>query len=493
MQFRKNNFSTRKPSGGFSGGSAGASSSARPKKNPKNKYKPLVKYEDSGEGVYVQTKTRAERPAAPVQAASTFKSYRDGGRNENVGYREEPRYSSRSNRGGRDFGGRRGGNGGAGRSRIKGTTIRLDQLINRVNKDESTAVEVIEIKHKFIDFGFDPRLQKNVDARNYKLPTPIQDQSIPVGLSGRDVIGIANTGTGKTAAFLLPLINKMLHDRNEKAIILAPTRELAQQILDELIEFSRGLNLQAVLAIGGASINAQARAIRMPFNFLIGTPGRVIDLFERRLLHLDRFQNVVLDEADRMVDMGFINDMKLILGKVAKNRQSYFFTATMENKVEDLIRQFLNSPVKISVKVRDTAKNIEQDIVRVPSDVAGKIAKLAELLRTPEFSKTIVFGRTKHGVEKISKALYNFGIRSDSIHGDKTQAYRQKALNRFKSGEVDVLLATDVAARGLDIKEVSHVINFDLPSNYDDYVHRIGRTGRADKKGMAITFVSDRD
>ena len=374
--------------------------------------------------------------------------------------------------------------------RIQGTSMNVDQLINKVSDEAFIKPTEHVIKHEFKDFLIDDRIKKNITLKGYISPTPIQDQSIPVGLEGRDVIGIANTGTGKTAAFLIPLINKMLADRTQKALIMAPTRELAVQIADELRDFAKGLNLFGVLCIGGSNISHQARMIRTPFNLIIGTPGRIIDLNNRKLLYLDRFQNVVLDEADRMVDMGFINDMKLVLGKLPKARQSFFFTATLEAKVEDLIRQFMTSPVKVSVKMRDTSANIEQDVVHVPKDMLSKMKILIELLSKPGFDKVLIFGRTKFGVAKVAKMLEEAKVKADSIHGDKSQGYRQRALTRFKRGEIKVLVATDVAARGLDINGVSHVINFDIPATYDDYVHRIGRTGRADKKGIALTFVT---
>lgn len=371
-----------------------------------------------------------------------------------------------------------------------GSTININLLINKVN-DEALLKPVEQvIKHQFADFKIDPRIKNNIKQKGYLTPTPIQDQAIPAGLEGKDVIGLANTGTGKTAAFLVPLLNKMLDNRSQKAIILAPTRELALQINDELREFAKGFGISSVLCTGGSNIMFQIRMLRQPFNFIIGTPGRIIDLLDRKNLFLDRFQNVVLDEADRMVDMGFINDIRMILGKLPPVRQSFFFTATLEPKVEELIRQFTHSPVKISVKNRDTAVNVDQDIVRVPQDNKAKLNILIEHLRKPGFDKVLVFGRTKHGVEKVAQALFTAGIKSDSIHGNKSQNYRIKALQRFKKGEVKVLVATDVAARGLDISAVSHVINFDIPATYDDYVHRIGRTGRADRKGIALTFVS---
>ncbi len=397
--------------------------------------------------------------------------------------------------GGRSFGAKPFGRGGFRRPmqksrRVQGTTININQLISKVN--DETVLKTVEqvIQHKFEDFQMDPRIKNNVKQKGYLTPTPIQDQTIPHGLAGKDVIGLANTGTGKTAAFLIPLLNKMLDNRSQKALILAPTRELALQINDELRDFGKGFNLNSILCIGGSNIMFQIRMLKHPHNFIIGTPGRILDLIDRRLLKLEQFQNVVLDEADRMVDMGFINDIRTILGKMPQQRQSFFFTATLDNKVEELIRQFTKEPVKISVKMRDTAANVDQDIVRVPQDNSAKLRILIEHLAKPGFDKVLVFGRTKHGVEKVAKALLTSGIKSDSIHGNKSQNYRQKALIRFKRGEVKVLVATDVAARGLDINGVSHVINFDIPATYDDYVHRIGRTGRADCKGIALTFVS---
>ncbi|MCC7432340.1 DEAD/DEAH box helicase [Candidatus Peregrinibacteria bacterium] len=405
-------------------------------------------------------------------------------------------YAPRGDR--RDSGGRGGFQGrsfthdkrnrGGKTQRLRGTNISVDQLVSKVSDDAKVEHVELVIKHKFEDFALDRRLLDNIAKKGYLIPSPIQDQAIKPLLEGRDVIGLANTGTGKTAAFLLPIINKILFDRTQKAIILAPTRELAVQIADELKAFTVGMNIYSVICIGGTNIREQQRRIRMPFNILIGTPGRVIDLYERRMLNLDRFQTAVLDEADRMVDMGFIGDMQLVFSKLPKQRQNMFFTATFDKKIEGLVQQFMNSPVTISVKKRETTANVEQDIIHV-RDQAEKFMVLQELLRKPGFEKVLVFGRTKHGVEKISKKLRDAGFRADSIHGNKSQNYRLRALKSFKTGEVDILIATDIAARGLDIPNVSHVINFDLPANYEDYVHRIGRTGRASQKGFAISLV----
>jgi superfamily II DNA/RNA helicase len=382
-----------------------------------------------------------------------------------------------------------GKNPSSQRARFSGSNLNISQLISKAKSESAAPVAEHVIKHQFRDFALDPRVIQNIEKKGYKIPTPIQDQTIPTLLQGRDVIGLANTGTGKTAAFLLPLINKLLADRNQKVLILAPTRELAVQIHDELREFAQGLNLWGLLCIGGMDIRQQARRIKTPFNFLIGTPGRIIDLNERKLLHLDRFQNVVLDEADRMVDMGFIHDIRHIFSRLPKQRQNICFSATMKKDVEALIHDFLTNPVTVSVVQRQTAANVEQEVIRVAS-AGQKMEVLVGLLKKPEFKRVLVFGRTKHGVEKISKTLHSVGFPVDSIHGDKSQSYRLRALRSFKEGKVKILVATDVAARGLDIDNVSHVINYDLPANYEDYVHRIGRTGRAAQKGNAISLVT---
>jgi superfamily II DNA/RNA helicase len=302
------------------------------------------------------------------------------------------------------------------------------------------------------------------------------------------MIGIANTGEGKTAAFLVPLINKMLHQPAAKVLVVVPTRELALQIDEEFMGFSRGLGIYSVLLVGGVSINTQIERLRRKVRVVIGTPGRLKDLIERRELHLGEFHNLVLDEADRMLDMGFIVDIKYLIARLPKERHTLLFSATFSREIETLAKPLLIDPIRVSVKKQDTAKNVEQDIVRV-RDKAEKFEKLCELLRKPGFGKVLLFGRTKHGVEKLSQVLSREGFRAASIHGNKSQPQRQRALKDFKEDRVQILVATDVAARGLDIPNVTHVINYDVPSSFDDYVHRIGRTGRAGKRGNALTFV----
>jgi superfamily II DNA/RNA helicase len=374
------------------------------------------------------------------------------------------------------------------RSYAKRPAGRLDisKFINKAVITES--VEHFTPEHRFEDFLIESSLKRTIATKGYKEPTPIQDRTIPHILRGLDVVGIANTGTGKTGAFLIPLINKMIRNRTERTLIMVPTRELALQIETEFRGFTEGLRLFSITCVGGASIGPQLGALRRRPNLVVGTPGRLKDLMERKALVLSDFKTVVLDEADRMLDMGFIADMRFILAKMPAPRHTLFFSATLSSEIERLIGEFLREPVRIKVSTRDTAQGIEQDVVRVVPG-KNKIDVLHELLIQPEFSKVLIFGRTKHGVEKLSKILEQRGFKAESIHGNKTHGRRQKALGLFKQNQVQVLVATDVAARGLDIDNVSHVINYDLPGSHDDYIHRIGRTGRAGKKGYALTFV----
>ena len=342
--------------------------------------------------------------------------------------------------------------------------------------------------HKFEDFPVSSQIKRNIANKKYVSPTPIQDQAIPVILEGSDIIGIANTGTGKTAAFLVPLIDKVYKDRSQKVLIIAPTRELAIQIEDELWDFANGLGIYSALCIGGTNIYRQRNQLARSPNFVIGTPGRIKDLVGQRCLNLSLFKNVVLDEADRMVDIGFIDDIKYFISLLPVDRQSLFFSATISGSVREIIQTFVKNPITISVKVRDTVENIKQDIVKVAQG-EHKLDKLHDLLIQEDFHKVLIFGRTKRGVQRLSNELCERGFRAGVIHGNKSQSQRQKTLEMFKRNQIRILLATDLASRGLDIEDVSHVINYDMPASYDDYVHRIGRTGRANKTGTALTFV----
>jgi superfamily II DNA/RNA helicase len=340
----------------------------------------------------------------------------------------------------------------------------------------------------FSDFGVHNTLAKNISNMGYLKPTKIQDEAIPKIMSGKDILGIASTGSGKTGAFLIPMINKVLNNPNSKVLIVSPTRELASQIRNEFVKLSRNSNLRAVLVIGGESSRRQISILRARPQFVVATPGRLIDLEKRNFIHLNDFDSVVLDEVDQMLDMGFVTDIKMIISKLAANRQSLFFSATIDRKGEAIANSMLKSPVKVESHKQTPLKNIHRDIVKISSG-DQKIKVLHELLVKKEFHKVLVFSRTKRGADRISKELRRKSIRVDALHGNKSQNVRSKVLTSFRQDRIDVLVATDVAARGIDIPDISHVINYDEPATYNDYIHRIGRTGRIGKKGTALTFV----
>lgn len=399
---------------------------------------------------------------------------RPRGFNRNPSFARGARAPMRSARGG----GMRGGN------RIKYMSVDPRILVKKGNKLDLVAYEP---KHQFSDFAFAPIIHENIKRRNYTLPTPIQDQVIPIVMEGKDVVGLAATGTGKTAAFMLPLLNKIMRVKGEKVLIMAPTRELAVQIVEEGGEFARGSGIRYALVIGGVEIRGQIRDLANKPALVVGTPGRLKDLWERGVLNLAEYQTIVLDEVDRMLDMGFINDMRTLIGALPKTRHGLFFSATMNEKAQSIAREFLKDPVTVQIETQHASEAVDQDIVKLNG--RSKIEVLHELLIQPGFDKVLVFGRTKHGMERLSRTLSERGFTTASIHGNKSQSQRQRALTAFKRNEVKVLLATDVAARGIDIDRVTHVINFELPETYADYIHRIGRTGRADRTGVALTFI----
>ena len=390
--------------------------------------------------------------------------------------------------GGHSFGGRRGGGGGK-----RGPAKKYIHPSKFINKAIPAADEVAyEPTHRFADFPLGADLHHNIAHKGYEIPSPIQDEAIPHIIDGRDVIGLANTGTGKTAAFLLPIIERQSGiTLRPSVLIMAPTRELAQQIDEQFREFSRGMNLYSTLIVGGVNIDRQIRDLKRRPHVIIGTPGRLKDHLQRRTLQLKNMTTLVLDEADRMLDMGFMPDMRAIIGEMPRERQTLFFSATITPEIERLTHDFLTDPVTISVRTSETSDHVEQDVIEA-RDKAHKIELLTELLGRDAYDKVLVFGETKFGVQRLSDHLHNSGIPSVAIHGNKNQSQRQRALKDFKDNRVRVLVATDVAARGLDIPNVSHVINFDTPQTYEDYVHRIGRTGRGGAKGHAHTFVDAR-
>lgn len=391
---------------------------------------------------------------------------------------------SRHNGHSSSFGGRNTQRGGRG----FGKKLDPKLFIRKASDIVALTAEEIDNSVSFNDYNIDEKLKRNIAEHGYTTPTPIQLKAIPEILSGRDIIGMANTGTGKTAAFLITLINKAYLDHNQKVLIVAPTRELVVQIVDEFRVFAKGTGLEAVATIGGVNIKRQMHDLSHHPHFVVGTPGRLKDLIERRKLNLGIFQNIVLDEVDRMVDIGFIREIRYLISLLPKKRQSLFFSATVDAKTNEILQSFVNNPVTVSVKQQDTSENIDQDIVKITGRQT-KIDVLHDLLVQPGFDKVLIFGRTKWGMEKLSKSLAERGFKTAAIHGNKSQGQRQRALEDFKNDRLQVLIATDVASRGIDIDNVTHVINYDAPMSYEDYIHRIGRTGRAGKKGTALTFV----
>ncbi len=346
----------------------------------------------------------------------------------------------------------------------------------------------------FSSLGLSPAIAQAVSEQGYKKPSPIQQQAIPLILQGKDLMAAAQTGTGKTAGFVLPILETL--SKGDKArfnqvrtLILTPTRELAAQVYDNVEQYGKNLPLRSTVVFGGVKINPQMMRLRKGVDILVATPGRLLDLYSQNAIKFKQLEILVLDEADRMLDMGFIHDIRKILATLPKNRQTLMFSATFSKEIHTLAASFLRNPSEVSVTPRNTtASKIEQWIC--PVDKKKKPALLAHLIQQNQWSQVLVFSRTKHGANKLVKFLERKKIKSTAIHGNKSQSARTKALQQFKDGKVQVLVATDIAARGIDIDSLPHVINIDLPNVAEDYVHRIGRTGRAGSSGQAISLVS---
>ncbi len=333
-------------------------------------------------------------------------------------------------------------------------------------------------------------LRANLYEKGFKHPTKLQNDTLEHLIGGRDLLGVANTGTGKTGALLIPIIQQWLSNTGKfQTLVVVPTRELALQVEAEFQSLAKGLGLYSASFIGGTSVGNDLGKLRRNPHLIIGTPGRLMDLHNRNALKLQNISKLVLDEFDRMLDMGFINDIKKIVQAMTARNQTMLFSATVDKTQKQLIGQLLNDPVEIRVSSGEaTADQIEQDIIRVPRG-EDKFNMLLSLIGGSDFERVLIFAETKRGVDEVSQKLNYSGVKSDVIHGDKTQSYRVKALNKFKKGRIQVLVATDVAARGIDVSNITHVINYQLPMNFDSYLHRIGRTGRAGKTGQAYTFI----
>jgi len=346
----------------------------------------------------------------------------------------------------------------------------------------------------FNEFGLAAPILRALAEEKYVTPTPIQNQTIPIAMQNRDVIGIAQTGTGKTAAFALPILNHLFNKRQRPAqkscrvLVLSPTRELSSQIADSFRAYGRHLRpLEIALAIGGVPINRQIRALARGAEVLVATPGRLLDLVHSRALRLDQVEVLVLDEADRMLDMGFIHDIKKIVAMLPKARQTLFFSATMPQEITRLADAMLRDPVRLAVTPQaTTVERIEQRVIL--TEKASKPSLLVEVLKTEKTDRVLVFTRTKHGADKVVRGLQKAGHIAEAIHGNKSQGQRERVLAAFRDGKLRTLIATDIAARGIDVDGVSHVVNYDLPNIPESYVHRIGRTARAGAEGVAISF-----
>ncbi|MDP4214165.1 MAG: DEAD/DEAH box helicase [Bacteroidota bacterium] len=347
----------------------------------------------------------------------------------------------------------------------------------------------------FSELGLIEPLQKAVAHEGYKTPTPIQEQAIPVVLAGRDILGCAQTGTGKTASFVLPLLQRM-HEQKEthgikghplKTLILTPTRELATQIHESIENYGRFLNLKSVVIFGGVSQSRQVSDLRRGCDFIVATPGRLMDLMNQNYIVLNGIEYLVLDEADRMLDMGFVHEVKRIIARIPKKRQTLFFSATMPPAIQSLVQVLLSNPVSITVTPEaTTAELVDQKLYYVQK--SEKRALLHHILKNSPRESVLVFTRTKHGADRVARDLNHAGFQATAIHGDKTQQARERSLQGFKDGKMHILVATDIAARGIDIDDLGLVVNFDLPNIPESYVHRIGRTGRAGAFGKAISF-----
>ncbi|HEY4553896.1 MAG TPA: DEAD/DEAH box helicase [Bacillaceae bacterium] len=346
---------------------------------------------------------------------------------------------------------------------------------------------------KFSDLNLSPAILKAVNRMGFEEATPIQSKTIPLSMEGKDLIGQAQTGTGKTAAFGIPLIQKIdVKDSNVQGIIIAPTRELAIQVSEELYKIGMDSRVRVLAVYGGSDIQRQIRALKKGPHIIVGTPGRILDHINRRTLKLGNVHTLILDEADEMLNMGFIDDIEAILSTVPEDRQTLLFSATMPDPIRRIAERFMKNPETVRVQAKEmTVPLIEQYFVKVPE--REKFDVLSRLIDVHSPELAIVFGRTKRRVDELANALTLRGYTAEGIHGDLSQAKRISVLKKFKEGKVDVLVATDVAARGLDISGVTHVYNYDIPQDPESYVHRIGRTGRAGKEGMAITFVSPRE
>ena len=420
-----------------------------------------------------------------VATNGSDRSNRPSESNNNNNGQKRPNKPNRSNRPtGKPGNNRRPMRSGSGR---KKSTLDPTLLIRKANGKE---VKEYISERVYDQMPISPNLKECLHKKGFKRPTEIQDKTLEALMDGRDMLGIAQTGTGKTGAFLIPIIEKLLENKRKSyALVVVPTRELATQVEEEFSSMTKGLGMQSAVFIGGTNINRDLQNLRKPNNIIIGTPGRLLDLSTRKVLDFSRFNTLVLDEFDRMLDMGFVHDVKRIIGEMRQRQQTMLFSATLDRTQESLISGILSNPLTVKVSQGNTTgDNIDQDIIRITNG-DDKFKVLLNMVSEQDYEKVLLFEETKHKASRLCKKLNSAGITSDQIHGNKSQNARQRALNSFKQGKIKVLVATDVAARGIDVSDVTHVINYQVPMTFDSYIHRIGRTGRAGKTGKAFTFV----
>jgi ATP-dependent RNA helicase RhlE len=431
-------------------------------------------------------KKRKRKPASSVNGTlspdRSNRPSRNKNRTDDNQNSSKPKRSFRTN-------GNSGNNGrptrsGSGR---KKSTLNPELLVRKATGEE---VKDYVSPRVYDDMPISPNLKECLHNKGFKRPTEIQDKTLEALLEGRDMLGIAQTGTGKTGAFLIPIIEQLLANKHKSyALVVVPTRELATQVEEEFSSMSKGLGMQSSVFIGGTNINRDIQNLRRPNNVIIGTPGRLLDLSSRNVLDLKQFRTLVLDEFDRMLDMGFVHDVKRIISAMQQRQQTMLFSATMDKTQGALINSILTNPLTMKVSQGNTAgDNIDQDIIRIANG-DDKFKVLLNMVSDEAFEKVLLFEETKHKASRLCKKLNSSGISSDQIHGNKSQNARQKALKAFKQSDIKVLVATDVAARGIDVTDITHVINYQIPMTFDSYIHRIGRTGRAGKTGQAYTFV----
>jgi ATP-dependent RNA helicase RhlE len=399
------------------------------------------------------------------------------------------RHSNHSNSGRKRVQGSNNRNRNNARPAKKASTLDPSLLVKEA--DHSVEEKAFRSDRMVKELPIDSKLKQALQVKGYERPTEIQDRTLETLLEGKDLLGIAQTGTGKTGAFLIPIIEQLLHKRvNPYALVVVPTRELALQVEEEFKSMSRGLGLYSACFIGGTNINRDLQNLRRSTHVVIATPGRLLDLTDRRAIDLGKFNTLVLDEFDRMLDMGFIKDVNRILDGMKQRNHTMLFSATLDKSQQSMINNILTNHVTVKVNNgNSSADAIEQEVIKLkPGE--DKFRVLQDMLTQNEFKKVLLFEETKHRVSRLCVKLNNAGIQADQIHGNKSQNARQNALKAFKQGRVQVLVATDVASRGLDVSDVSHVINYQIPQTHDSYIHRIGRTGRAGKVGKAYTFVA---